>query len=318
MTEPAAASSPAPADSRSTDAGRFMLGFGIALFGACSYGFNIIFAQIASQSGIMGPTIFFYRVFLMVPIGLLILLAGRTAFVIDRSEWKAIIGMALASSGVGLCYISSVAYIPVTVAAVIFYTFPILVVMLSPIVERRRLTLDLVVIVIMAFIGVVIVVGPSLNQLDPLGLLLAAGASLSATMQFFFGTRSPKTHTISKAIVMQLVMLPVAAAIALSTTGLPSPAILLLAPLAVALTIGGYAVGFICQLLALSRISAVVGGLAFCLEPVVATLSAHFILGEVLSMVQYGGGLLVLAAIITNVTFERRRMRAGVQNDQAA
>ena len=286
-----------------------MLGFGIALFGACSYGFNIIFAQIDSQSGIMGPTIFFYRVFLMVPIGLLILLAGRTAFVIDRSEWKAIIGMALASSGVGLCYISSVAYIPVTVAAVIFYTFPILVVLLSPIVERRRLTLDLVVIVIMAFIGVVIVVGPSLNQLDPLGLLLAAGASLSATMQFFFGTRSPKTHTISKAIVMQLVMLPVAAAIALSTTGLPSP---------VALTIGGYAVGFICQLLALSRISAVVGGLAFCLEPVVATLSAHFILGEVLSMMQYGGGLLVLAAIITNVTFERRRMRAGVQNDQAA
>ena len=30
------------------------------------------------------------------------------------------------------------------------------------------------------------------------------------------------------------------------------------------------------------------------------------------------GGLLVLAAIITNVTFEWRRMRAGVQNDQTA
>jgi drug/metabolite transporter (DMT)-like permease len=316
MTDPAAdTSSDALPESAS---GRFMLGFGVALFGACSYGFNIIFAQIASQSGIMGPTIFFYRVFLMVPIGLLILLASRTAFVIERSEWKAIIGMALASSGVGLCYISSVAYIPVTVAAVIFYTFPILVVMLSPIVERRRLTPDLVVIVVMAFIGVVIVVGPSLNQLDPLGLLLAAGASLSATMQFFFGTRSPKTHTIPKAIVMQLVMLPVAACIALSTTGLPSPAVLLLAPLAVALTIGGYAIGFLCQLLALSRISAVVGGLAFCLEPVVATLSAHVILDEVLTPLQYCGGLLVLAAIIINVIFERRRMRAGVQNDQTA
>jgi drug/metabolite transporter (DMT)-like permease len=71
-------------------------------------------------------------------------------------------------------------------------------------------------------------------------------------------------------------------------------------------------------LFALSRISAVVGGLAFCLEPVVATLSAHFILGEVLSVMQYCGGLLVLAAIITNVTFEWRRMRAGVQNDQTA
>ena len=85
-----------------------------------------------------------------------------------------------------------------------------------------------------------------------------------------------------------------------------------------ALTIGGYAIGFLCQLLALSRISAVVGGLAFCLEPVVATLSAHVILDEVLTPLQYCGGLLVLAAIIINVTFERRRMRAGVQNDQTA
>lgn len=300
-----------------TASGRFMLGFGFALLGACSYGFNIIFAQIASQSGIMGPTVFFYRVFLMVPIGILILLAGRTAFAIDRAEWKPIIGMALASSGVGLCYISSVAFIPVTVAVVIFYTFPILVVLLSPIFERRRLTWDLVVIVLMAFAGVVIVVGPSLNQLDPIGLLLAAGASLSATMQFFFGTRSPKTHTIPKAIVMQLVMLPVAVAIALSTTGLPAPSILLQAPVAVALTIGGYAIGFVCQLLALSRISAVVGGLAFCLEPVVAALSAHVILGEVLSVMQYCGGVLVLLAIITNVTFERRRMRGAI-NDQSA
>jgi len=159
------------------------------------------------------------------------------------------------------------------------------------------------------------VVGPSLHELNPIGLLLAAGASVSATMQFFFGTRSPKTPTIPKAIIMQLVMLPVALVIALTTTGLPSPAILMLAPMAVALTIGGYAVGFICQLLALSRISAVVGGLAFCLEPVVATLCAHLILGEVLSLVQYGGGLLVLAAIVINVSIERRRVM-GVTHEQ--
>ena len=79
MTEPAVASSSAPAALPQSAATRFMIGFGFALFGACAYGFNIIFAQIASQSGIMGPTIFFYRVFLMVPIGLLILLVGRTA-----------------------------------------------------------------------------------------------------------------------------------------------------------------------------------------------------------------------------------------------
>ena len=67
---------------------------------------------------------------------------------------------------------------------------------------------------------------------------------------------------------------------------------------------------FVFQFAALARASAVVAGIAFCAEPVVAALSSAVMLGEQLSAVQLLGGVLVLAAIATNVMAEQRRVRS--------
>ncbi|MFL5197840.1 MAG: EamA family transporter, partial [Microvirga sp.] len=67
---------------------------------------------------------------------------------------------------------------------------------------------------------------------------------------------------------------------------------------------------FVFQFAALARSSAVVAGIAFCAEPVVAALCSAIMLGERLSAVQLLGGALVLAAIVTNVMADRRRERA--------
>ena len=81
-------------------------------------------------------------------------------------------------------------------------------------------------------------------------------------------------------------------------------------PIAVAVTIGGYVLGFVFQFAALARSSAVVAGIAFCAEPVVAALASAAILGERLTALQLLGCTLVLAAILTNVVAEQRRARA--------
>jgi drug/metabolite transporter (DMT)-like permease len=93
-----------------------------------------------------------------------------------------------------------------------------------------------------------------------------------------------------------------------ATGGIATLAGLGAAPLAVAFTIGGFVIGFVLQLTALARISAVVAGLAFCLEPVMAALSSAFFLGERLAILQYVGGALVIGAIVGNVALEHRRM----------
>ena len=61
--------------------------------------------------------------------------------------------------------------------------------------------------------------------------------------------------------------------------------------------------------MALGRISAVAAGIIYCTEPVGASLSSALILNETLSPLQVAGGALVLAAIITNVLLEQRRMK---------
>ena len=77
------------------------------------------------------------------------------------------------------------------------------------------------------------------------------------------------------------------------------------APFAVAVTILAYVLAFALQLAALARLPAAVAGLVFCAEPVVAALSAMLVLGETMSLVQAFGGLLVVGAIVANVTSER-------------
>jgi drug/metabolite transporter (DMT)-like permease len=129
-------------------------------------------------------------------------------------------------------------------------------------------------------------------------------------MQFFAAARCRSTGVVAKAFWIHLFILPASALIAVVTDSLAPPSALMLAPYAVAMTIGGYIFGFVLQLLALGRITAVIAGIVYCLEPVVAAVSSTFILDESLTGLQIFGGALVLAAIIANVTLEQRRPNA--------
>jgi drug/metabolite transporter (DMT)-like permease len=112
---------------------------------------------------------------------------------------------------------------------------------------------------------------------------------------------------IAKVFWIHLLVLPIAGAIGLVAGELAPPSALALASYAVAMTIAGYILGFVMQFLALGRISAVVAGIIYCAEPVVAALSSTVILGETLGATQLAGGALVLGAIVANVILEQRR-----------
>jgi drug/metabolite transporter (DMT)-like permease len=193
---------------------------------------------------------------------------------------------------------------------VIFYTYPVLIVLASPFIDGTRITGTLLLVVALAVLGVVLVVGPAFQGLDWRGLALAATASVATAVQFFTATRCRHTGVMAKTFWIHVIVLPASALIAIAAGALAPPALLLLAPIAVAVTIGGYVLGFVFQFAALARSSAVVAGIAFCAEPVVAALSSALMLGERLSILQLLGGALVLAAIMTNVMAEQRRMRA--------
>ncbi len=282
-------------------------GLTLALSGAFFYGFNITFAKIASGLGVGGPMIVAERVLVMIAIGLIFGIATKASFAVPKAERLPLFGLGIGSTGVSICYLSSVAFIPITIAAVIFYTFPILIVLLSPLVDKKPLTIAMMGIVVLAFIGVVLVLGSTDAGLDPRGLLLAAGASVSAALQFFSGTRCRQTGTAAKVVITQLIVLPSALVTLYFTGAVMTLDTQIVALIPIWLTIGGFVFGFGCQVLALARISASVAGLAFCLEPVVAAITSALVLGERLAPIQYVGGAIVIFAIIANAFVERRR-----------
>lgn len=290
-------------------------GLVLALASAGLYGLNIVYARVASLAGINGPTIVVYRVLLMLGLTIAAVLFLRRSLVAAREEWRTLLVLGIATAFVGLCYISSVAFIPVTLATVIFYAYPTLIVLASPFVDGTRLTPSLIGVVVLSLIGVVLVVGPVFEDLDWRGLALAAGAGIATATQFFAAARCPKTETVAKVFWVHLIVLPTVLLIGAVTGLLESPTILAIAPFAVVMTIGGYLIGFLCQVLALARISAAAAGIAYCIEPVVSALASVAVLGETLSAIQVVGIALVLGAIIANVYLERTRSAPLVPTD---
>lgn len=285
-------------------------GMAFALGGAVFYGVNIAYVRMAADAGVTGALMVAWRVLLMAGLAALFAAALSKGLAeglsVPRKERSAVLATGISSAAVALCYITSVAFVPVTVAAVIFYTFPVLIVLATPFVEKRPLTPAMIGIVLVAFAGVVLVVGPALGGLDPFGTALAFGASVAAVWQFFAAARAPETSAVAKIFWIQLVMLPAAAAAAWALGGSLSPAIFTAAPFAVFMTIGLYVVAFVFHMAALTRIAPSAAGLAFCAEPLVAAISSAVLLDERVSALQYAGGTLVIAAIVANVRIENR------------
>ncbi|MBO1906022.1 DMT family transporter [Microvirga sp. 3-52] len=285
-------------------------GLFFALASAGLYGFNIVYARMASFAGASGSAIVVYRVLLMLVLVGIVAAVMRSSLRAAREERGKLLLLGISSALQGICYLSSVAFIPVTVAAVVFYTYPIIIVLTNPFVEKTPLTQSLVGIVVIATIGVCLVVGPAFSDLDWRGLALALGASITTAIQFFTAARCTRTGVVAKVFWVQLVILPTAILISLAAGQFAPPSILALAPFAVAMTIAGYIGGFVLQFLALGRITAVAAGIIYCAEPVVAAVSSALILNETLTPLQIAGGGLVLAAIITNVLLEQRRPKS--------
>jgi drug/metabolite transporter (DMT)-like permease len=287
-----------------------LLGLGLAFVSALAYGANIPFAKLSAEAGVTGPDIVFYRAIMMLALlgGLVVATGGSLAV---RGEARgAVIGLGLGTAAVAIAYISSVAFIPVGVATILFYTYPLIILVASPMVDGEPVTPAKLAIFALAFAGLVVAIGPSFTTLDPRGLALAAAAALGATAQFFFAARA--TRAVDPAVAgfwTQLILVPVAFAICRSLGGPVSMPSLAAAALPVGLTCGLFAIAFAFHLFSARLAPPAALGLVFCAEPVTSIAVATVVLGETLARNQLLGGGLVLAAILASLALESRKTR---------
>jgi drug/metabolite transporter (DMT)-like permease len=285
-----------------------LTGLGIGLLSAVCYGSNVPYAKLAAVVGANGPNLVFYRAFLMVALLGILGLTRGSSLAVPAGTRGVVLGLGIATSVVGICYISSVAFIPVGVATIIYYVYPLVVLVVSPMVDGERLTIVRLVIFAFAFAGLFIAIGPSFTSLDPRGLALAAMGAAGAAAQFFLASRA--TRVIGPAAAgfwTQFIIIPIAFVACLPSGGVVAPSTLIGAAWPVGMHIGLFALAFGLQMMAARIAPPAALGLVFCVEPVVSIVLATQVLNESLTPPQATGGALVLIAIITSVMAEGRK-----------
>lgn len=269
-----------------------------ALAAAATFGGVMPFTRLAAQAGVSGADLGFYRVSLLVLVGGLWLAARPVERAVAKPLRLPLVGFGLGVGLVGVAYLSSVAYIPVGLAAILFFTFPLIVTLTGPLLENARLSLYALGLVVLALVGLAAAVGPDIGQLDRRGVMLALLAALLAAMLFHCAARvAPHLPRPAAVFWVHAIAWPAVAAAAWASGG-PSGAALTLAAWPALVVVLAYLVGFFLQLAASSAAPAALVTQLFFLEPVAAIASASLLLGERLSPIQYAGAALVLVALI--------------------
>lgn len=282
------------------------LGIACALGAAGLYGLVPNFVRGAIGNGIPAIESTLFRTFMIAIAFAVIAIAQGERMTVPRAALPSFIGQSIATLFVSVAYLGSVQFIPVGLAVIIFYLFPVLIMVLAPLVERRNPGMLRILIAIVAFIGLAIAVGPSFESLDVRGILLAALGSAGATLQFFSGRAISNYMTPAAfgGMVHMVILLPVLAIALYAGSGTlrflpggPATGMGLLFMSGVALV---YIIAYMAQMLSLRYAPASTVAPYYNLEPVVATAAAAAFLSERLQTNQYAGGGLVLAALVAS------------------
>jgi drug/metabolite transporter (DMT)-like permease len=266
------------------------LGVVLAIVSAVGYGTMITATRLSYDDGSNPLTLICARA--AVPPAILAqLMLGRGSAValLPRAVWP----------------VGAVAYIPVSLAALVFYAYPVLVAGLLPLIGRGRVGWTAALAFLAAFAGLALALAPSFAVLDPLGLALAVGAALSGAALMLAADRLPPAQDmLAVGLYMNLAALAVAAPYALITGGLAAP-VTAVGWGAIAYVCLGFLGAFLAMIGAVRYAGALRTALVFNVEPVVAIASAVLLLGETLSSAQVLGVGLVFAALTLATLAER-------------
>ncbi|AZQ33302.1 EamA family transporter [Streptomyces cyaneochromogenes] len=283
------------------------VGLGLAMGSAVAFGGSGVAAKPLIEAGLDPLHVVWLRVagaaLVMLPLAV-----RHRALLRSRPALLAGFGL-LGVAGVQAFYFASISRIPVGVALLVEYLAPALVLVWVRFVQRRPVTRAAAVGVVLAVGGLACVVEVwSGLSFDALGLLLALGAACCQVGYFVLSDQGSDSGeaapdplgVIAYGLLVGAAVLTVVArpwnmdwsvlADTADMNGTPVAAAVLLAWIVLVATVIAYVTGVV----SVRRLSPQVAGVVACLEAVIATVLAWFLLGEHLSAPQIAGGAVVL------------------------
>jgi drug/metabolite transporter (DMT)-like permease len=284
----------------------------LILISAVSFGFMPIFAKLAYEVGVGVDELLFVR-FLIAFLIMGGILVGTRRFTIPTGR-DLIALIALGSLGYFLqstLYFTSIVYSPVPIAALLLYTYPVFVTAGAFALGWEKITRNLIAIFAVALVGLLLVANPFGNPVG-FGVILALGASITYTLYILGGTR---VLGRVKGDVGAFYVIG-AASVSFALDGVLTGSIHLnwgfeawfwVAMTSVVCTVIAITAFF----LGLAKIGPSKASLISLVEPVTSVLASTWLFGNVLTLSQWFGGLLILIATATTAMYSRPRPREG-------
>jgi len=275
-----------------------LLGILLSLSGATFFALSITTARWSYDYGSNTQTVMLIRFITLLFIMLLWNKARQIPLLLSQSDiLKCSILGVFYFIGIG-AYLSSVAYMPVGLAVLILYTFPILVILSSAIVNKRKPGLLELVALILAFIGLFIALDIDTENTKIVGVVFAATAAIGVTINMLGSAnilqRIPFTlFSLYQAIVVSTI----SAFFVVFTGGIALPDspkgwIIFLVMLA------SFVIAYLSVYASLKVIGAVRTSTIMNLEPIMTTVFAFALLQEQMTKQKLLGAVIVLFAIL--------------------
>lgn len=268
------------------------------LIAATSYGFLSVLVKLALEAGVDVVSLAAWR-FVLAAATVWLLLAVRHRPIPRLGAWPALAGLGLLYAIDSLAYVAALQWVPAATAVLLFYVYPVVVVLLAAVFLGERLTPHKLAATATAIVGCVLTVGAGMAGGHALGfgLVVLAMFALSAyilvsrpLMAVLPGHGSAAVTLSATAVILTVVALVFDDL----TLGGGTRGLVLL----VAISIVSTALPITLFLIGLRHVGAGRAAVLSTIEPVVTVFMAAVVLGERIGPFQVVGGALILTAIL--------------------
>ena len=277
----------------------------LIIIAACFWGSMGVFVRKLTAFGFDSIQTVSIRVTLAAIIfSLFLFIKQRSGFKISLHDIPLFLGLGLGSIlFFTVCYFTAITIMSLSTAAILLYTSPIWIMLMSIIFFHEKLNCRKVIAVLSAFTGCVLVSGISGNAVTLKGLLIGLGSGIGYGLYSILGSVALKkyspytvtTYTFLTAAVGSWIICKPADMLAKFANADNLGVLILFCILTAIVTA---VIPFLSYTLGLRSIEASKAGIIATIEPVVATILGFIFFSETITLLSGLGIVLVLAAVI--------------------
>lgn len=273
------------------------LGVGLVMASAAAFAFGPVGARLAYEDGSATLTVVALRGMVAVALMASLVLLFRQEFRLHRRAWPWALACGALQGVAVYGFLGSVALVPISVAVLVFFTHPLLLAAVAHWRGTERLTARKGVLMVLAFAGLALALGPEFGAIEPSGLALAALSSVAVGGMILCIGRAQR-HASSTQLNLY--------ATAISTLSISLVATLLSAwtpPTGARGWLGivaaglGVGLGLLAFFAALRHLGPVRASVLSSVEPLFSILLAMLVLGQGLGPEQWAGAMVIVGAL---------------------